>query len=106
MMNIFIKVFMICLFVLNLNIFASVMMECVNLGEGDIDKIQITSTTLTEFYADNTSDVRDILPSEFENNEFKLSKYYGYTRTLFKNEGNWFLKWGCGESFQVSCTLY
>lgn len=97
------------LFLITFSSFATenLILECADLGEGNITKLQIFTvedgkTHLREFYEEG-AEVRVVKESELNENIYKLSSYYGYTRSLKKVDGFWRVEWGCGESFEAAC---
>ena len=86
------------------------LLSCDDLGEGDILSVQITqqmdgSLTLSEFFDDERVQLRGVSAEEMEKNHFELSEYHSYSRTLKKNaKQEWVVVWGCGQTFEASCT--
>ena len=88
-------------------------LECDDLGEGNIVEVKIFenedgATQLEELHDDDKTKQRVVDDQEISENRYKLSSYYGYKRFLAKNAANstWSVEWTCGESFIASCIEY
>lgn len=86
-----------------------VLLECKNLGEGELARVQVVrpdanALFLVETGSDASVTRRPLNQNEFDSRVIALSDYQGYSRVLRKQGTAWVIHWSCGEDISVECS--